>query len=104
MSHKIVAATLLLLASPNLALGNGGVDALGSMTGFEATSADPAGQPAAKVAAPSDPFQGLQFQDSPFESCKDVTMISKSDFKKNEAFWNEAIGECGINVDRKSVV
>jgi hypothetical protein len=98
MSHKIVAAALLLLASPNLALGNGGVDALGSMTGFEAPTADPASPPAAKAAAPSDPFQGLQFQDSPFESCKDVTMISNSDFKKNETFWKEAIGECGINV------
>lgn len=54
------------------------------------------GLPVAAVA--QDPLQGLRFESSPFETCKDVALISNSDFKKNEAFWKEAIGECGIDV------
>jgi hypothetical protein len=50
------------------------------------------------AALASDPLKGLSFQHSPFEVCQDVTMISSSDFKKNEAFWKQAIGECGVEV------
>lgn len=97
MSNRIVAAALLILVSPNLALGAGGYDAMGNATGYEDDSS-PSPVRKAEASAPADPFKNLKFQDSPFEACKDVTMISNSDFKNNESFWKEAIGECGINV------
>lgn len=46
----------------------------------------------------SSPIDDVAFQTSPFEVCKDATMISTKDFKKNEEFWKQAIGECAIDV------
>lgn len=40
----------------------------------------------------------VTFQTSPFESCKEVALISTKDFNKNKDFWNKAMYECGINV------
>ncbi|RYZ96266.1 MAG: hypothetical protein EOP11_23730, partial [Proteobacteria bacterium] len=50
-----------------------------------------------KKAAAATKSEDLRFKESQFKACKDVTFISKSDYKKDELFWQEAVA-CGVDV------
>ncbi len=45
------------------------------------------------------PLDNLQLQKSPFEACRDIPLISRSDYRANQAFWDQAISQCAeLNV------
>ncbi len=50
----------------------------------------------AQGATPSvdDVVNGLKLQTSPFEACKDVSLLSRKDYEKNREFWQQTLAEC----------
>lgn len=49
---------------------------------------------ASPAAHANDPLANLKFSESPFESCKDVALLSHSDYQKNKAYWDQTMAEC----------
>ncbi|MCO5144210.1 MAG: hypothetical protein M9962_14065 [Oligoflexia bacterium] len=52
----------------------------------------------AVVVAAEDPLKGLKVETSPYESCQDVSLLSSSIYNKDKEYWDDAIAECGIDV------
>lgn len=49
-------------------------------------------------ASAAEPAKQLNLADSTFEACKDVTFITKSEYKKDETFWKTAVEQCHADV------
>ncbi len=48
----------------------------------------------AKTPTVDEVISNLKLETSPFEACKDVSLLSRKDYEKNREFWQETLAEC----------